>query len=29
MTKDGQWRVRMAVFALIADFAILYGKEIF
>lgn len=29
MTKDGQWRVRMAVFELISDLALLYGKEIY
>lgn len=29
MTKDGQWRVRMAVFELIGDLGLLYGKEIF
>jgi len=29
MTKDGQWRVRMAVFELIANLGIIYGKEIF
>lgn len=27
MTKDGQWRVRMAVFELIADLALLRDKE--
>jgi len=27
MTKDGQWRVRMAVFELIADLALIFGKE--
>jgi len=27
MTKDGQWRVRMAVFDLIADLGMLYGKD--
>ena len=26
LTKDGQWRVRMAVFELIADLAILLGE---
>jgi len=29
MTKDGQWRVRMGVFELIADLAIIYGKDIY
>jgi len=29
MTKDGQWRVRMAVFELIADLGIIFGKDIF
>lgn len=29
MTKDGQWRVRMSVFELIADLSIIYGKEIY
>ena len=29
MTKDGQWRVRMSVFELIADLGIIFGKEIF
>jgi len=29
MTKDGQWRVRMSVFELVADLAIIYGKEIY
>ena len=29
MTKDGQWRVRMSVFELIADLAIIYGKEVY
>ena len=28
MTKDGQWRVRMAVFKLIGELAIIYGKDI-
>ena len=27
MTKDGQWRVRMSVFELLADFAIIFGME--
>jgi hypothetical protein len=27
MTKDGQWRVRMSVFELIADLAVLFGKD--
>jgi hypothetical protein len=27
MTKDGQWRVRMAVFELIAELALIFGKE--
>lgn len=27
MTKDGQWRVRMAVFELISDLAIIFGKD--
>jgi len=27
MTKDGQWRVRMGVFELIAELAIIFGKE--
>mmetsp|Transcript_35912 Transcript_35912/g.55145 ORF Transcript_35912/g.55145 Transcript_35912/m.55145 type:complete len:93 (-) Transcript_35912:551-829(-) len=27
MTKDGQWRVRMGVFELIADLAIIFGKD--
>lgn len=26
MTKDGQWRVRMAVFELLAELGILFGK---
>ena len=29
MTKDGQWRVRMGVFELIADLAIIYGKDVY
>ena len=29
MTKDGQWRVRMGVFELIADLAILFGKDVY
>ena len=29
MTKDGQWRVRMAVFELLADLACIFGKESF
>lgn len=29
MTKDGQWRVRMSVFELIADLAIIYGREVY
>ena len=29
MTKEGQWRVRMGVFELIADLAVIYGKDIF
>jgi serine/threonine-protein phosphatase 2A regulatory subunit A len=29
MTKDGQWRVRMGVFELIADLAIIFGKDVF
>jgi len=29
MTKDGQWRVRMGVFELIADLAIIFGKEVY
>ena len=29
MTKDGQWRVRMAVFELIADLGSIFGKELF
>ncbi len=29
MTKDAQWRVRMAVFELIGDLARLYGKDVF
>ena len=27
MCKDGQWRVRMAVYELIADLALIFGKE--
>jgi len=27
MTRDGQWRVRMGVFELIADLAIIFGKD--
>jgi hypothetical protein len=27
MTKDGQWRVRMGVFELIADLALAFGKD--
>lgn len=27
MTKDPQWRVRMGIFELIADLAIIFGKE--
>lgn len=27
MTKDGQWRVRMAVFELISDLALIFGKD--
>lgn len=27
MTKDGQWRVRMAVFDLIAELGSLFGKD--
>jgi len=27
MTKDGQWRVRMGVFELIAELAVIFGKE--
>jgi len=29
MTKDGQWRVRMGVFELIADLAVIFGKDVF
>lgn len=29
MTKDVNWRVRMGVFELIADLAIIYGKDIY
>ena len=29
MTKDGQWRVRMGVFELIADLALIFGKDIY
>jgi serine/threonine-protein phosphatase 2A regulatory subunit A len=29
MTKDGQWRVRMAVFELIADLALIFGKDVY
>ena len=29
MTKDGQWRVRMGVFELIADLAIVFGKDVY
>jgi len=29
MTKDAQWRVRMAVFELIGDLSKLYGKDVF
>jgi len=27
MTKDGQWRVRMGVFELIADLGVIFGKD--
>ena len=27
MTKDGQWRVRMGVFELIAELAVIFGKD--
>ena len=29
MTKDGQWRVRMGVFELIADLGVIFGKDLF
>jgi serine/threonine-protein phosphatase 2A regulatory subunit A len=29
MTKDGQWRVRMGVFELIAELGIIFGKDLF
>lgn len=29
MTKDGQWRVRMGVFELIADLGVIFGKDVF
>ena len=29
MTKDAQWRVRMAVFDLLADLALIFGKEVY
>jgi hypothetical protein len=29
MTKDGQWRVRMGVFELIAELGLIFGKDVF
>ena len=29
MTSDGQWRVKMAVFELVADLGLLFGKAVF
>lgn len=29
MTSDGQWRVKMAVFELVADMGLLFGKQVF
>lgn len=29
LTKDGQWRVRMQVFELIAELGIIFGKDLF
>lgn len=29
MTKDAQWRVRMAIFELIGDISVKFGKETF
>ena len=29
MTKEGQWRVRMSVFELIADLGFLFGRDVF
>ena len=29
MTSDGQWRVRMAVFELVADLGLLFGLQVF
>jgi len=29
MTKDGQWRVRMGVFELIGELAVIFGKDIY
>lgn len=29
MTKDGQWRVRMSVFELIADLALIFGRDVY
>jgi hypothetical protein len=29
MTNDGQWRVKMAVFELVADLGLLFGKQVF
>jgi hypothetical protein len=29
MTKEGQWRVRMAVFELIGELSKLFSKEVF
>jgi serine/threonine-protein phosphatase 2A regulatory subunit A len=29
MTKDAQWRVRMAVFELIGELSKMFGKEVF
>jgi hypothetical protein len=29
MTKDGQWRVRMGVFKLLADLGVHFGKDKF
>ena len=29
MTKEGQWRVRMGVFELIADLAVVFGKDVY
>lgn len=29
MTKDAQWRVRMAIFELIGEFSVAFGLDIF